>query len=57
MGGWCIIVICADRPMIEWVTELANAASIVVAILVWRTKIRLIWLVAAGALFGGLGWI
>jgi chromate transporter len=35
----------------------AMATSIIVAILVWQTKIRLIWLVAAGALLGGMGWI
>lgn len=29
----------------------------VVAVLVWRTRIRLIWLVGAGGLLGALGWI
>ena len=32
-------------------------ASAAVALIVWRTKVRLIWLVAAGAVLGGLGWI
>lgn len=31
--------------------------SIVVALVVWRTRISLIWLVAAGATLGGVGWI
>lgn len=31
--------------------------SVVVAMLVWRTRIRLIWLVAAGATLGAMGWI
>lgn len=35
----------------------ALALSGVVALLVWRTQIRLIWLVAAGALLGALGWV
>ena len=29
--------------------------SVVVALIVWRTKVGLIWLVAAGGLLGGLG--
>jgi chromate transport protein ChrA len=29
--------------------------SVVVALVVWRTKVGLIWLVAAGGLLGGLG--
>lgn len=31
--------------------------SAVVALLVWRTRIALIWLVGAGALLGALGWV
>lgn len=31
--------------------------SVLVALLVWRTKIRLIWMVAAGAILGALGWV
>jgi chromate transporter len=31
--------------------------SIAVAVAVWRTKISLIWLVAAGGVLGGLGWV
>jgi chromate transporter len=31
--------------------------SAVVALLVWRTKLSLIWLVAAGAGLGALGWV
>ena len=31
--------------------------SVAVALVVWRTKIALIWLVAAGALLGALGWV
>jgi chromate transporter len=31
--------------------------AVAVAIVVWRTRIRLFWLVGAGALLGGLGWV
>jgi chromate transporter len=31
--------------------------SAAVALLVWRTKVSLIWLVAAGAALGALGWV
>ena len=29
----------------------------VVALLVWRTRVHLLWLLGAGALLGGLGWV
>jgi chromate transporter len=29
--------------------------SVVIALLVWRTKVSLIWLVVAGTVLGGLG--
>ena len=29
----------------------------VVAVLVWRTRLHLLWLLAAGALLGALGWV
>jgi chromate transporter len=35
----------------------ALALSATVAVLVWRTRISLIWLVAAGAVLGALGWV
>lgn len=31
--------------------------SAVVALLVWRTRVPLLWLVGAGALLGALGWV
>ena len=30
--------------------------TVVTALLVWRTKLHLLWLLAAGGLLGGLGW-
>ncbi len=37
--------------------QAALALSATVAVLVWRTRISLIWLVAAGAVLGALGWV
>lgn len=33
------------------------AVSIVAALLIWRTRIHLLWLLGAGALLGALGWL
>jgi len=33
------------------------ALTIVAAILVWRTRIHLLWLLTAGAVLGALGWV
>ena len=38
----------------QWQALLLTAA---VALLVWRTRVRLIWLVAGGAILGALGWV
>ena len=46
--GWVLAPPLATQPR-------ALLLSVVVALLVWRTKIRLIWLIAAGALLGALG--
>jgi chromate transporter len=47
--GWLL------SPSIEHPRALALSAA--VAVLVWRTKVSLIWLVGAGALLGALGWV
>jgi chromate transporter len=31
--------------------------TLVAALLVWRTRIHLLWLLAAGAILGALGWV
>lgn len=41
----------------SWHAPRALLLSTVVATLVWRTKVPLIWLVASGALLGALGWV
>jgi chromate transporter len=33
------------------------AVTVMGALLVWRTRIHLLWLIAAGGLLGGLGWL
>jgi chromate transporter len=46
--GWHLAPSAQTQPA-------ALLLSAVVAVLVWRTRIALIWLVAAGAILGGLG--
>ena len=31
--------------------------TLVATLIVWRTQVHLLWLIAAGALLGGLGWV
>jgi chromate transporter len=31
--------------------------TLIAALLVWRTRIHLLWLLAAGAVLGALGWV
>jgi chromate transporter len=47
--GWLL------TPPVQEVRGLLLAAA--VALVVWRTKVQLIWLVAAGAVLGALGWV
>ncbi len=46
--GWHLMPPMDDQPR-------AWALAVAVALLVWRTRIRLIWLVLTGAVLGGLG--
>lgn len=45
-------IIVSDAP--GWRHALLAAAAAVVA---WRTRIHILWLIAAGALLGALGWV
>lgn len=47
--GWLLAA-----PPSEWRSLLATAVA---ALLVWRTRLHLLWMIAAGALLGLLGWI
>jgi chromate transporter len=33
------------------------ALAVISALLVWRTRVHLLWLVSAAALLGALGWV
>lgn len=48
--GWLLMPSWTAQPR-------AVALAVAVALLVWLTKVRLIWLVGAGALLGALGWV
>jgi chromate transporter len=49
--GW-LLTAAHNQPARDWPLWLLTAVS---AVLVWRTKIHLLWLLGAGALIGGLG--
>jgi chromate transporter len=51
--GWLLTVV-HDQPSTDWPLYLLTAAA---TLLVWRTRIHLLWLIAAGAALGGLGWV
>lgn len=51
--GWLMSAAHRDEPVV-WRLWLMSA---IVMILVWRTRIHLLWLFAAGALAGVLGWV
>ena len=51
--GW-ILASVHDHPLHDWPLWLLTTASL---LLVWRTRIHLLWLLGAGALFGAAGWV
>ena len=51
--GW-ILSAGAGSSIKNWPLWLLTAAS---ALLVWRTRLHLLWLLAAGGLLGWLGWV
>ena len=51
--GW-ILASAHDQPARDWPLWLLTLAS---TLLVWRTRIHLLWLLGAGALLGWFGWI
>jgi chromate transporter len=51
--GW-ILTAAHGTDLAHWPLWLLTAC---VAVLVWRTKIHLLWLLGAGALAGALGWV
>jgi chromate transporter len=51
--GW-LLGSASGRPAQDWRLWLLTLAC---ALLVWRTRIHLLWLLGAGALLGALGWL
>lgn len=51
--GWLLSAV-HDQPSRDWPLWLLTLASI---LLVWRTRIHMLWLIGVGALLGALGWI
>ena len=51
--GW-ILTTGEGYALLHW---RAWAITLVAALLVWRTRIHLLWLLGAGALLGALGWV
>ena len=52
-AGW-VLAAGQHSPMGNWRLWLLTAVA---ALIVWRTRIHLLWLIGAGALLGGLGWV
>ena len=51
--GW-LLTAAHDQPARDWRLWLLTAAATLV---VWRTRLHLLWLIGAGALLGALGWV
>ncbi|MEY4980365.1 MAG: Chromate transport protein [Pseudomonadota bacterium] len=51
--GW-LLSASHNHPARDWPLWLLTAVTTLV---VWRTRLHLLWLLAAGALLGGLGWV
>lgn len=51
--AWLLAAGAAGRPH-AWVSWLLTAAC---ALLVWRTRLHMLWMLAAGAVLGAIGWV
>ena len=51
--GW-LLTAAHDQPASDWPLYLLTATA---TVLVWRTRIHLLWLIGTGALLGAFGWI
>lgn len=51
--GW-VLSAAHDDPARDWRLWLLTVVS---ALLVWRTKLHLLWMLGAGAVLGALGWV
>lgn len=51
--GW-LLSAAHDNPARDWPLWLLTACA---TLLVWRTKIHLLWMIGAGAVLGAMGWV
>jgi chromate transporter len=51
--GW-LLSAAHNKPAHDWPLWALTAVS---ALLVWRTKLHMLWLLGVGAVLGGLGWV
>lgn len=51
--GW-LLTAAHDQPARDWPLWLLVAAA---TLIVWRTRLHLLWVIGAGALLGMLGWV
>ena len=51
--GW-LLMAAHNQPSTDWPLWLLTAVT---TLLVWRTRIHLLWLIGAGALMGAMGWV
>ena len=51
--GWLLIA-AKNVPARDWPLWLLAAVA---TLLVWRTRLHLLWMIGAGALLGGMGWV
>jgi chromate transporter len=51
--GW-LLMSAHNQPTTDWPLWLLTAMT---TLLVWRTRIHLLWLIGTGALLGALGWV
>ena len=54
MATTWVLASAHDSPATDWRLWLLTAAT---AVLVWRTRLHLLWMLGAGALAGALGWV
>ena len=54
MATTWVLASAHGQPATDWPLWLLTAAT---AVLVWRTRLHLLWMLGAGALAGALGWV
>jgi chromate transporter len=51
--GW-LLTVAHNQPARDWPLWLLTAITTVV---VWKTRLHMLWLIGTGALLGALGWV